>query len=160
MMRVLVYSIFILLAVSCSTESNNHQLGERFFEIYSKRAEIDKMLSFYADEFEYENIGFSSSTNDPKFLYEDFYGWKNPAIKYESENSITVTEILSNKYSIVAKGYTMPYLYNGNYVEGNRFVIWLELDDNSRIIKQTDWFDYPMSEIIEAYQLKQSISID
>ena len=43
-----------------------------FFEIYSKRAEIDKMLSFYADEFEYENIGFSSSTNDPKFLYEDF----------------------------------------------------------------------------------------
>ena len=54
----------------------------------------------------------------------------------------------------------MPYLYNGNYVEGNRFVIWLELDDNSRIIKQTDWYDYPMSEIIEAYQLKQSISID
>lgn len=160
MRKILVLSLFVLVSVSCSTEKNNYQLGERFFEIYSKRSEIDKILSFYADEFEYENIGFSSNTNDPKFLYEDYYGWNNPAIKYENENSITVTEILSNKYSIVAKGYTMPYTYNGNQVEGNRFVIWLELDDNSRIIKQTDWFDYPMSEIIEAYQLKQSISID
>lgn len=160
MMRILAYSLLILFAVSCSTETNNHKLGERFFEIYSNRSELDKMLSFYADEFEYENIGFASKANDPKFLYEEFYGWNNPAIKYESENTITVTEILSSTYSIVAKGYTMPYTYNGNYVEGNRFVIWLELDGNSRIIKQTDWFDYPMSEIIEAYQLKQSILID
>src|SRR5690625_6533631 len=99
MMRIIVYSIFILLAVSCSTESNNHQLGERFFEIYSKRAEIDKMLSFYADEFEYENIGFSSSTNDPKFVYEDFYGWKNRPSTYERENAIKVTERFRNKYS-------------------------------------------------------------
>jgi hypothetical protein len=39
-------------------------------------------------------------------------------------------------------------------------VIWLELDKDLKIKKQTDWFDYPMEEMIEAYQIKRNLEIE
>lgn len=153
---ILVMAVFFL---ACSKENQHTEMAERYFEIYSKRNELDKMLSFYADEFDYENIGFETMTNDPKFLFENIYGWKDPAFRYESENSIEIEELVTAKNSIVAKGKTKNYIYNGKEVEGTRFVIWLDLDENSKIIQQTDWFAYPMEEILEAYQLKTSMQI-
>ena len=159
MNRILLI-ITVLFIVSCSKENKTQQIGERFFETYSKRKEVDKMLSFYSDQFKYENIGFESETDDPKFLYEEFYGWNDTGFQYGSEATIAVDEILSNDSTIIASGTTMPYAYNGKQVEGTRFVICLELDQNQKIKKQTDWFDYPMAEILEAYYLKNSMKIE
>ena len=159
-MKKVILFLLTGFLLSCSQENKNQKLGERFFETYSKRKEIDKMVSFYADEFEYENIGFESETNDPKFLYEQIYGWKDPAFKYNSVESITLTKIVSNDSTLVATGKTLPYTYNNKEVEGTRFVIWLDLDKDSKIKKQTDWFDYPLEEIIEAFYLKNSMKIE
>lgn len=158
MKKVLLFGLFVFL-MACSKENKQMGLAERFFEIYSKRGEIDQMLSFYADDFQYENIGFESETDDPKFLYEKFYGWSDKAFQYESEKTVEVDEIVVGEKSIVAKGTTKNYTYNGKAVEGTRFVIWLELDESGKIVQQTDWFDYPMEEIIEAYQLKNAMQI-
>ncbi len=155
---LLILSVVFL--ISCSKENKTQQIGERFFETYSKRKEVDKILSFYAEKFDYENIGFESETDDPKFLYEQFYGWSDPGFKYSSTETIQIDEILSNDSTIIATGTTMPYSYNGKQVEGTRFVICLELDKTLKIKKQTDWFDYPMAEILEAYYLKNSMKIE
>ena len=159
-MKYLLIGISALIIFSCAGENKTQNIGERFFEIYSKRKEVEKMTSFYSDEFQYEYISFESNSDDPKFLYEEFYGWIDPAFIYETENTIQVEEIVSSPTSIVAIGTTMPYIYNGKEVEGTRFVIWLELDADMKIIKQTDWFDYPMAEIIEAFYLKNSMKIE
>lgn len=156
--RILILLAFSLM-LSCSKENKTLEIGKTFFETYSDRAALDKMLSFYAKDFEYKNIAFESEANDPKFLYEDFYGWKDPNFKYETKHSIEITEIVSNDSTIIASGKTMPYTYNGVKVKGNDFVIWLDLDKDYKIKKQTDWFDYPMNEIIEAWQLKNSFEI-
>lgn len=158
-MRYLLITFSALILVGCTKENKTQLLGERFFDTYSERKEIDKMLSFYSPEFKYENIGFESETQDAKFLYEQFYGWKDPAFKYDSEKTIQVEEIITNDSTVVAKGTTMPYTYNSKQVEGTRFIIWLELDKDLKIKKQTDWFDYPMAEIIEAFHLKNSMKI-
>lgn len=159
-MRILLVIIFSGILFSCSQENKNQKVGERFFEIYSERKDIDKMHSFYADEFQYENIGFGAETDNPKFLFEEIYGWKDPAFKYESNQTIEVTKIVSNDSTIVATGMTLPYSYNGKEAQGTKFVIWLDLDSNSKIKKQTDWFDYPIEEIIEAFYLKNSMKIE
>ncbi len=159
-MKQILLLIAVLFLVSCEKENKTQQIGERFFETYSKRKEIDKMISFYANDFQYENIGFESDTHDPKFLYEQFYGWKDPAFLYNSDKTISIEKIVSNDSTIVATGTTMPYSYNGKEVVGTRFVICLDLDKNMKIKKQTDWFDYPMEEIIEAYYLKKSMKIE
>jgi len=155
---LIIFSVLFL--ISCSKENKTQQIGERFFETYSKRKEVDKILSFYADKIDYENIGFESETDDPKFLYQQFYGWSDAGFKYSSAETIQVDEILSNDSTIIATGTTMPYSYNGKQVEGTRFVICLELDKSLKIKKQTDWFDYPMAEVLEAYYLKNSMKIE
>lgn len=156
----LLILLFTISFTSCSKENKTQQIGERFFETLSQRKEVDKMLSFYAPKFEYENIAFKSETDNPQFLYEEFYGWKDPAMKYVSEETIQVDEIISSDSSIIAKGSTMPYTYNGKEVKGTQFVICLELDKDLKVKKQTDWFAYPMEEIIEAYYLKNNMQIE
>jgi len=157
-----VFFLFILAGFlfSCQTESKTEEIGKRFFEIYSKRKEVDKMVSFYAGNFQYENVNFRSEANDPKFLYESFYNWSDPNFKFAGTETIKLESLLTNDSTIVAKGITMPYQYKGNQVEGTRFVIWLELDKDLKIKKQTDWFDYPMEEIIEAYHIKRNLEIE
>ncbi len=159
-MKQILLLFTVIFLVSCGKENKTQQIGERFFQTYSQRKEVDKMISFYAKDFHYENIGFESETDDPKFLYEEFYGWKDPAFLYKSDKTISIEEIVSNDSTIVATGTTMPYSYNGKEVEGTGFVIWLDLDKDLKIKKQTDWFDYPMEEVIEAYYLKNSMKIE
>lgn len=160
-MRKLLFIILPFVLFSCNTPKNNsnQDLAKRYFDTYSKRKEADKMLSFYSNVFQYENISFESETQDPKFLINDIYGWGEKGIVYEGEESIQLEEILSNDSTIVAKGVTLPYTYNGREVEGTRFVIWLELDKDKKIVRQTDWYNYPMAEIIEAFHLKNSMQI-
>ena len=160
MKKILLLFIMAGLAISCQKENKTKQIGERFFETYSKRSEIDKMISFYAKNFHYENVGFQSEADDPKFLYESFYNWPDPNFKFSAPETIKLENLLTDDSTIVAKGTTMPYQYKGKTVEGTRFVIWLELDKDLKIKKQTDWFDYPMEEVIEAYYLKSNLKIE
>lgn len=160
-MKYVLMTLMTVLMFSCSENSGKHKkTAELYFDLFSKRKELDKILSFYSDTFQYENINFETGTGDPKFLFEEGYGWRDPAMKYDTPESIQIEELLTNDYSIVAKGRTLDYQYNGKKVAGNRFVIWLDLDQEGKIIKQTDWFDYPMEEIIEAYELKKSLKIE
>ena len=39
-----------------------------------------------------------------------------------------------------------------------KFTTWLFLDKNKKIKKQIDWFNYPIEDIIQAYQMKQSMN--
>lgn len=160
MKKYILLIIVTVFIVSCQKENKTKQIGERFFETYAERKDVQKMLSFYADEFQYENVGFEMTLNDSKYLYENVYGWSDPNFIFSGKQTITVDETLSSDSTIVAKGITMPYTYNGKNVEGTRFVIWLELDKDLKIRKQTDWFDYPMAELIEAYRLKNSMKIE
>ena len=159
MKKIILFSMAMLL-ISCNKESKTKEIGERFFETYSKRKEIDKMVSFYAENFQYENIGFESEANDPRFLYRNFYGWADQHFKFSGDETIEVDEIISSDSSIVAKGKFMAHTYRNNPVEEMRFVIWLELDKDLKIKKQTDWFDYPMAEVIEAFYLKQNMKVE
>lgn len=159
-MQKITILIFSFIILSCTGENKTQEIGERFFENYSKRKEIDKMVSFYAKNFQYENIGFESEADDPTFLYKDFYGWADPNFKFTGQETIKIEEIISSDSSIVAKGKFLPYTYNNKAVEEMRFVIWLELDKDLKIKKQTDWFDYPMTELIEAFYIKQNMKVE
>jgi hypothetical protein len=159
-MKKLLFLLPVFLMISCSKENKTHKIGERFFEIYSQRNDIQKMVSFYSADFQYENVNFHSEANDAKFLYESFYNWSDPNFKFSGKETIKLENLLTNDSTIIAKGVTMPYDYNGKHVEGTRFVIWLELDKDLKIKKQTDWFDYPMEEMIEAYQIKRNLEIE
>lgn len=158
-MKRIIFLLLGMVMFSCSSVSNKDHFGENFFETLSSRQNPEKMLSFYSNSFEYRDMIFHSETNDPEYLIKTIYGWDNPGFQYEGGKMFSIEEIVSNEFTVVAKGKTMPYVYNGNRVEGVEFVIWLDLDEDSRIKGQTDWYNYSTADILEAQQIRNSLEI-
>lgn len=151
--------IAITFLVSCnsSSASKNDELGKRFFENYSSRKDYKKMLSFYNDSLVYENVAQYSggSTVDPRYLLNDIIHWSDQTMQYENNKLLKVNELFSNDSMIIANGEFSPYTYNGMKFPAMKFTTYLYLDQNSKIKKQVDWFNYPIEDIIELYQLQQ-----
>lgn len=148
------------LSTSCTDTRKKEQevLAQRFFDIYSQRKEIDKMESFYADKVTYENVSQSTGENvvEPAYLMKNILGFQDKEMTYDQNKMIKVKEILTNDSVIVASGEFSSYTYNGNKYPPMQFTTWLYLDSKKRIKKQVDWFNYPIEDIIELYQLQHS----
>lgn len=145
------------LSCNSSSASKNDELGKRFFENYSSRKDYKKMLSFYNDSLVYENVAQYSggSTVDPRYLLNDIIRWSDQTMQYENNKLLKVNELFSNDSMIIANGEFSPYTYNGMKFPAMKFTTYLYLDQNSKIKKQVDWFNYPIEDIIELYQLQQ-----
>lgn len=163
-MKIKFTWIFSLLAlsflVSCNSSSSNKndELGKRFFENYASRKDYKKMLSFYNDSLVYENVAqySGSSIIDPRYLLNEIIRWDDQTMKYDNNKLMQVKELFTNDSMIIANGEFSPYTYNGIKFPSMKFTTYLYLDKNSKIKKQVDWFNYPIEDIIELYQLQQS----
>ncbi|MEG0187339.1 hypothetical protein [Algoriella sp.] len=157
-----VLSVLILtFLISCqsdSTTSKNDELGKRFFENYSSRKDYSKMLSYYNDSVVYENVAQYSgeSTLKPQYLLDEIIRWNDQTMQYDGNKLLNVKEIFTNDTMIIANGEFSGYSYNGMKFPAMKFTTYLYLDKNSKIKKQVDWFNYPIEDIIELYQLQQS----
>ena len=163
-MKIKYSWIFSLLAisflVSCNSNSGNknEELGNRFFENYSSRTDYKKMLSFYNDSLIYENVAqySGSSTVEPRYLLNEIIRWNDKTMQYDNNKLMQVKELFTNDSMIIANGEFSAYTYNGMKFPSMKFTTYLYLDKNSKIKKQVDWFNYPIEDIIELYQLQQS----
>lgn len=156
-----ILGTFILATIiSCNSgsSSKNEELGKRFFENYSARKDYNKMLSFYNDSLVYENVAqYSGGANvDPRYLLNDIIRWSDNTMQYENNKLLNVKELFSNDSMIIANGEFSAYTYNGIKFPPMKFTTYLYLDKNSKVKKQVDWFNYPIEDIIELYQLQQS----
>jgi hypothetical protein len=146
--------------VSCdkNSSSKNDELGKRFFDIYSSRKDYSKMLSFYNDSISYENVAHSAGSSylEPRYLLSEIIRWNDQTMQYENNKLLKVNELFTNDSMIIANGEFSSYTYNGQKFPPMKFTTYLYLDKNSKIKKQVDWFNYPIEDIIELYQLQQS----
>lgn len=153
-----IFSIYFLGSCHPNSTREDDELGKRFFENYSSRADYKKMLSFYNDSLVYENVAQYSgpSTVDPRYLLNEIIRWDDQTMQYENNKLLQVKELFTNDTMIIANGEFSPYTYNGVKFPAMKFTTYLYLDKNSKIKKQVDWFNYPIEDIIELYQLQQS----
>ena len=148
------------LTIGCQSEKSSKQdeLGKRFFENYSARTDYNKMLSFYNDSIVYENVGqyTGETTIAPRYLLDEIIRWIDQTLTYDQNKLLNVKELFSNDSMIIANGEFSGYTYNGMKFPPMKFTTYLYLDKQSKIKKQVDWFNYPIEDIIELYQLQQS----
>lgn len=154
--------IFLGLMVFFSCEKNQNQaIGERYFEIYAQREDLNAFKSFYNDTIEYENVilqtGLAPIATDELIVTN--FSWNDKQMVYENGKILEVSSLISNDTLIVAHGRFMPYQYQGFQIPSMQFTTWLFLDDQKKIKKQIDWFNYPIEDIIQAYQMRQSLNI-
>lgn len=159
--NISLFVIFFILFVGCNSfnkKKDNQELAQHFFENYASRKDYKKMLSYYNDSIIYENATQSSgeAVVDPRYLLNDIIRWDDKTMEYKNNKMLEVKELFSNDSVIIANGEFSEYSYNGQKFAPMKFTTYLYLDKNSKIKKQVDWFNYPIEDIIELYQLQQN----
>lgn len=153
-----------IMLVSCNkNESQNKakEVAEKYFESFADRKNYNQMKSFYNDSVQYENVIQNTTVLNLEtgYLLNNIYSWNDKSIVYENNKAVTVNNIIANDSVVVVNGEYNKYTYKGFQYSPMRFTTYLYLDKNYKIIKQVDWYNYPLGDLLELYQLEQSKSI-
>ena len=144
------------LFVSCQHEgtgSDVRLIAEQYFSTYAARTDWEKFLSYYAETLEFEDIILQESYHSLA-SFREFYNWPDSGfVKHpDYPKVLVIDELIVHGKTAIGKGRLNPFYWYGRLFEmkdiGN-FIIWLEFNDQGKIIKQTDWIEYP-GDILES----------
>ena len=158
--HLFLIAVAALTQISCQNNEKDkaEEVAQLFFETYADRKDFNKIKSFYNDSIEYENVIQNTSTLkfETSYLLNNVLSWNDKSIAYEGGKALKVNEIISKDSMVVVNGEFNSYTYNGFQFLPMRFTTYLYLDKNHKIVKQVDWFNYPIGDLIELYQLQES----
>lgn len=160
----IIILVVIGLFYSCQNKQNSkiEETTKKYFEVYSSRTDYNQMKSFYNDSVEYENVIQNTNLNkfETSYLLNQIFAFNDKELSYDGGKMFNVDEIITNDSMAVINGNFNSYTYNGFTFAPMKFTTYLYFDKNNKIKKQIDWFNYPIGDLIELYQLEQSKSID
>ncbi len=148
---------FLNLAIfSCQSENTNLQepsrtqqvqeTAEAYFATFSDRKDWDKLCSFYREDMVFEDVLLHLRL-DSLWKFKRFYNWPDTAFKKLSpdQEHLTIRNLVVNDSIAVAYGRVNPFYWQGHLIDsgwGMEFTIWLYFDEELKIRKQVDWFEY------------------
>ncbi|QTV05311.1 hypothetical protein [Faecalibacter bovis] len=152
------------LLFSCQNKeiSKSEEVARKYFETYSAKTDYNQMKSFYNDSVDYENVIQNTSVIkfETGYLLNELFAWNDKSLAYENNKVLKVDGVIANDSMAVVNGQFNSYTYNGFTFAPMKFTTYLYFDKNHKIIKQVDWMNYPIGDLIELYQMEQSKSID
>jgi ketosteroid isomerase-like protein len=140
----LLAMIFVFLNGCSSTNQNNNltQVVEDYYNVYSHRSDFERLMAFYADNAQFEDIIYGNNFKD-KTEIKNFLDWnKGEFRRLSGESILTVTKQVVKQNTAITEGYFHKFSYDGQELGPWLFVIVQEFDSNHKIIKQTDWINY------------------
>jgi hypothetical protein len=144
-MRIILSLLIALLLNGCVSTSKNNKLSQvvnDYFDIYSKRDDFNKFMTYYADNAKFKDIIYGNSFNS-KVEIRSFLDWDKGVFKIlNGTRALTVTRHLFGKNTVITEGFFNAFSYDGQKFGPWLFVITQEFDSNNKIIKQTDWINY------------------
>ncbi len=152
----------LVMACQKNNQSKVEEVTKKYFDVYSARTDYNQMKSFYNDSVEYENVIQNTDliTYETGRLLNQVFAFNDKELTYEGGKMFKVNEIIANDTMAVVNGQFNSYTYNGFTFAPMKFTTYLYFDKNQKIKKQVDWFNYPIGDLIELYQLEQSKTIN
>lgn len=149
-----------LLCLMVGGGSALQETAERFFAVYAARSDFEALMGLYAQDAVLEDIVFGDRKEGREAI-RDFLNWGDP--KYAlgpSGRCLAVERLVVSGQVVVAKGYFMPFTYDGKAMGPWQFVIWLEFNDDMRIKRHVDLINYPNELISARRDSNQWIQLD
>ncbi|MDH3648247.1 MAG: hypothetical protein OEQ53_01105 [Saprospiraceae bacterium] len=157
-MKIAFLSLFLLItALSCKESLNKEnstrqqqveQKALEFFATFADRSDWDQFCSFYRTDLEFDDIILQLHL-DSLWKFKRFYRWDEEGDRFEKlspdQEHLTVHSLVVNDSIAVGKGHVNPFYYDGVLLDidwGMEFTIWLHFDQDLKIMKQIDWFEY------------------
>lgn len=145
-----VFTVFALLTLSyfCQAQNkvNYNRLAQEYFHSYQQRTDFESFLNFYHADVEFIDI-LSKVELNSKQQFADFYDWqKGHFDRLDNKHILRLDNLVVDDDTAVARGVFLPFKYNGKRMGPWDFVIWLEFDQQGKIIRQQDWINYSQNE--------------
>jgi hypothetical protein len=144
-MRIILSLLIALLLNGCASTNKYNKLPQvvnDYFDIYSKRIDFNKFMSYYADNAQFKDIVYGNSFNS-KVEIRNFLDWNKGEFKILNGNKIlTVTKHTFEVNTAITEGFFHTFSYDGQKLGPWLFIITQEFDSNYKIIQQTDWINY------------------
>lgn len=120
---------------------------EAYFQTFAERKDWEKLLSFYQEDFVFEDVIVQKHTKDIE-AFKAYYDWPNPNFKklFPEQKHLEIEYIITNDSMSVVQGHVNPFYWEGKLWKmewGGKFTIWLFFNQELKIIRQIDWFEYP-----------------
>lgn len=144
-MKVFLYSFFLISGGLCACTSKEvtieHTVKE-YCEVYSKRDDIERFISFYDDDVVFEDI-IGGNKLRGKSAVMVFFDWGNPNFKKLAPENIIVSETIVQENKALVKGHFTKFQWGSDEFEAMHFSTLLHFNDAQKIVKQVDWINYP-----------------
>lgn len=145
MIKSYILPILIFLSCSCTVEkqvSDHTDIINEYYQTYQERKNFDKFLSFYDENIILEDI-VSGDRIEGIEAFKQLFNWENPDFVLTDSVALVVTNQIIDKNMVSTQGYFTSFTWSGTLIEAMQFSTILELNNKGKIVKQTDWINYP-----------------
>ena len=116
MRSILTILIVFIFSGCASTSSNHNDLSEvvnDYFSVYSQRNDFERLMSFYDNNAQFEDIIYGNSLKNKKEI-KGFLAWDRGEFKILSgERVLTVTKQVFGNNAVVTQGFFMSLVMTG-----------------------------------------------
>lgn len=143
-MKLLIGIALSLLTQSCiwTTKQDVTQAVQKYYETYQNHSDFEAFMDHYDSNAVLEDINMATKIKGINNLKE-FFNWHNADLKILGKKALEVEELVIDDHKAVAKGYFTPFQWKGIKYPSMYFITILLFNDQGKIIKQTDWINYP-----------------
>ncbi|CAM4042298.1 nuclear transport factor 2 family protein [Pseudoalteromonas byunsanensis] len=140
-----IFSILFLNACAVHTsEPSLEQIVNRYLEVFKKRTDFDKFLSFYDENAQLEDMVYGHYAAGRAEI-EKFYAWPQSRVTVlDNKPLFTIEQKVIDKQQRVAivSGQFHRFEYGGENLGPWRFLIKLQFGEQGLITYQQDWINY------------------
>ncbi|WP_421877148.1 nuclear transport factor 2 family protein [Marinoscillum sp.] len=135
-----------MLVASCTTntKSDLSKTVSDYYHTYNERADVEKMLTYYAPNVVFEDI-ITGDRIEGKNALREFLDWDNPNFQQLDNSLLVIETIIIEEGNAAIKGYFKKFKWGDTAFEPMHFTTLLTFDDTKHITKQVDWINYPSS---------------
>lgn len=145
-MKILLQLTLLFFLTGCVSSNNAkpdyRALTEQYFAIYTQRQDFEALMAMFAEDARLEDMIYGFHAKD-KSAIRAFLNWHDQQFKLpEGRPSMVVQKQMVDGNKAAVEGYFTPFEYQGKAMGPWRFLIWLEFNDEGKIIREVDWINY------------------
>ncbi|WP_440905507.1 hypothetical protein ACMZOO_04055 [Catenovulum sp. SX2] len=121
---------------------DSKKIVSEFMTAYALHEDFDYFMSFYAENAQVEDVIRGKKVKGKKQIRE-LFNWHDPKLSLgNSVSAVVVEQITVFENSAVVTGFFMPFVYDGLKFGPWKMTMLLTLNENGKIVEQTDWINY------------------
>ncbi|MEZ4918551.1 MAG: nuclear transport factor 2 family protein [Saprospiraceae bacterium] len=133
---------------SCATTPNPgdadiiRKQAKAYYAVYAVQKDFDAFMNFYDEHVVLEDI-VNGDRIEGKAALQTFFNWDVPGFERMDSVALVIEDQLVDQNKVVTTGYFTPFKWEESLVEAMHFTSILHFNPEGKIIRQTDWINYP-----------------